>query len=295
MEISTLYGTGVALVTPFNEDESIDYNGLKKLLEHTAKDGVDYYVVQGTTGESVTTTSDEKKAILQFVKEHNPKNLPIVYGLGGNNTRQVIEQIKATDLSGVAALLSVSPYYNKPSQAAIIKHFEMIAEASPVPVILYNVPGRTASNLTAATTLALAQHQNIIGIKEASGQIEQAMEISANMPKDFLLISGDDMLTVPLYSIGAKGVISVLANSFSGIFKTMKDHAFKGDYPQAAQAAFKLLKINPLMYAESNPVGIKHVLKLQGICEDYVRMPLLAASEELKQKIQQVVNSNNLV
>lgn len=285
MNIDRLYGTGVALVTPFNENGSIDYVGLKKLLEHTAKQGADYYVVQGTTGESTTTTADEKKEILNFVKQNNTANLPIVYGIGGNNTHQVIETIKSTDLSGVDAVLSVSPYYNKPSQEGIIKHFELIADNSPVPVILYNVPGRTASNLTAATTLRLAKHKNIIGTKEASGNLEQAMHISANKPENFLLISGDDMLTVPLYSIGAKGVISVLANAFSDVFKEMKEAAFANNYEAAAQACFKLLGINPLMYAESNPVGIKHVLKLQGVCDDHVRLPLLAPSNELKNSI----------
>ncbi|MEQ8244832.1 4-hydroxy-tetrahydrodipicolinate synthase [Fulvivirga sp.] len=285
MSIDKLYGTGVALVTPFNENGSIDYDGLKKLLQHTAKQGVDYYVVQGTTGESATTTADEKTEILNFVKQNNSANLPIVYGIGGNNTLQVIETIKSTDLDGIEAILSVSPYYNKPSQEGIIKHFELIADNSPVPVILYNVPGRTASNLTAVTTLRLAKHKNIIGSKEASGSLEQAMYISANKPEDFLLISGDDMLTVPLYSIGAKGVISVLANAFSDVFKEMKGHAFNNNYEAAAKAAFKLLSINPLMYVESNPVGIKHVLKLQGVCDDHVRLPLLPPSKELKTDI----------
>ncbi|HNP17082.1 MAG TPA: 4-hydroxy-tetrahydrodipicolinate synthase [Fulvivirga sp.] len=289
MEIERLYGTGVALVTPFNKDESIDYVGLKNLLNTTAKKGVDYYVVQGTTGESVTTTAKEKAELLQFVKENNPQKLPIVYGIGGNNTQNVLEAIKESNLTGVDALLSVSPYYNKPSQAGIIKHFEKIADASPVPVILYNVPGRTASNLTAKTTLALARHQNIIGVKEASGNVEQAMEISASMPKDFLLISGDDMLTVPLYSIGAKGVISVLANAFADVFKNIKGFAFEGNYEKASKEAFKLLKINPLMYVESNPVGIKYVLELQKVCCDFVRLPLLQASSELKEQIRKSI------
>lgn len=289
MEIERLYGTGVALVTPFNKDESIDYVGLKNLLNTTAKKGVDYYVVQGTTGESVTTTAKEKAELLQFVKENNPQKLPIVYGIGGNNTQNVLEAIKESNLTGVDALLSVSPYYNKPSQAGIIKHFEKIADASPVPVILYNVPGRTASNLTAKTTLALARHQNIIGVKEASGNVEQAMEISASMPKDFLLISGDDMLTVPLYSIGAKGVISVLANAFADVFKNIKGFAFEGNYEKASKEAFKLLKINPLMYVESNPVGIKYVLELQKVCRDFVRLPLLQASSELKEQIRKSI------
>ncbi|QSE96385.1 4-hydroxy-tetrahydrodipicolinate synthase [Fulvivirga lutea] len=291
MDTTKLYGTGVALVTPFNKDESIDFDGLKRLLESTAKQGVDYYVVQGTTGESVTTTPAEKQQILDFVKKNNSAKLPIVFGIGGNNTRQIIENIKSADLSGVDAILSVSPYYNKPSQAGIIKHFELVADESPIPVILYNVPGRTSSNLTAETTLTLAKHPNIIGVKEASGSVEQSMAISANKPSDFLLISGDDMLTVPLYSIGSKGVISVLANAFGDIFKEMKDNAFSGNYEAASKAAFKLQGINPLMYQESNPVGIKEVLKLQGICDNYVRLPLLSASSNLQSQIKSTLDS----
>ncbi len=285
MENKRLHGTGVALVTPFNEDESIDFNGLKKLLEFTAEKGVDYYVVQGTTGESTTTTQQEKLEILEFVKGNNSKRLPIVYGIGGNNTQQVLDTVSSTNLNGVDAILSVSPYYNKPSQDGIIAHFRKVADTSPIPVILYNVPGRTASNLTSKTTIELAGHPNIIGVKEASGSIEQAMEISYAKPQDFLLISGDDTLTVPLYSIGAHGVISVLANSFADIFLEIKNSVLSNDFSFAAKAAFKLLEINQLMYVESNPVGIKHLLELQGVCEDVVRMPLLSASKELQAKI----------
>ena len=213
-----LKGTGVALVTPFNDDLSVDFDGLLSLLKHTAQ-GVDYYVVQGTTGETATTSVEEKASILKFVREHNPKSLPLVYGIGGNNTQAVIETIKSTDLTGVTALLSVSPYYNKPSQEGIYQHFTMVADASPIPVILYNVPGRTQSNIAASTTLRLAKHENIIGIKEASGDLVQCMAIAKDAPKDFLLISGDDLLTTPMMAVGAVGVISVLANAFPTTFK----------------------------------------------------------------------------
>lgn len=280
-----LQGTGVALVTPFLESNEIDYKSLKKLLNHTAK-GVDYYVVMGTTGESVTVTKEEKKTVLKFVQENNPKKLPIVYGIGGNNTQQVLDEIHSTNLKGVEALLSVSPYYNKPSQQGIIKHFEAVANASPIPVILYNVPGRTSSNLTAETTLKLAGHKNIIGVKEASGNLEQCMVISHKKPKDFLLISGDDLLTVPLYSIGAKGVISVLANAYPVIFKKMKEFAFAGNYQKAQNELFKLLYINGPMYEEGNPVGVKHLLQEMNIVKNYVRLPLVEASAKLQQKIQ---------
>lgn len=279
-----LYGTGVALVTPFNEDLSVDFKGLRRLLAHTAK-GVDYYVVMGTTGESVTVTREEKKAILDFVRNNNPKGLPIVYGIGGNNTHDLLDTISQTDFSGVAAVLSVSPYYNKPSQQGIIAHFLKIADACPVPVILYNVPGRTSSNLTAETTLRLSEHPNIIGIKEASGNLEQCMRIARGMPDRFLLISGDDLLTVPLYSIGAKGVISVLANAFPLSFRKMKEHAFAGNFAKASRELFKLLDINGPMYEEGNPVGLKSLLSQIGICEEHVRLPLAAASEGLNRKI----------
>lgn len=282
------YGTGVALITPFDTKGGIDFKSLKKLLSHTAK-GVDYYVVMGTTGESVTVSSEEKKIVLQFVKENNSKNLPIVFGIGGNNTQNVLDTIKSTNFKGVDAVLSVSPYYNKPSQEGIYQHFIAVADASPVPVILYNVPGRTGSNLTADTALRLAKHKNIIGVKEASGNLEQCMKIAKYMPKDFLLISGDDMLTVPLYGIGAKGVISVLANAYPIIFKKMKDFAFAGNYDKASQEQFKILEINGPMYEEGNPVGVKFVLSEMGVCSSAVRLPNVVASEGLQKKIKSLM------
>jgi 4-hydroxy-tetrahydrodipicolinate synthase len=283
-----LEGTGVALVTPFTSNNTIDYPALKRLLRHTAK-GVDYYVVMGTTGESVTVTAEEKKKVLQCVTDNNPAGLPVVYGIGGNNTQAVLETIKSTDFTGVDAVLSVSPYYNKPSQEGIVQHFKTIADACPVPIILYNVPGRTSSNLTAETTLRLSTHPNIIGIKEASGNLEQCMKISKGMPRNFLLISGDDLLTVPLYSIGARGVISVLANAFPLAFKQMKDSAFKSDYASAQKALFSMLEINGPMYEEGNPVGIKQVLQELGICKNFVRLPLVPASAGLQKKIKSII------
>ncbi len=278
------FGTGVALITPFTATGNIDYKALKKVLQHTAK-GVDYYVVMGTTGESATLSSQEKKDVLQFVIENNSKQLPVVYGIGGNNTKEVVDTIHSTSFKGVDALLSVSPYYNKPSQEGIYQHFIAVAEASPVPVILYNVPGRTASNLTAETTLRLAAHKNIFAVKEASGNVEQCMKIAKAMPKDFMLISGDDLLTVPLYSVGAKGVISVLANAYPIVFKKMKDYAFAGDFTKASQEQFKILEINGPMYEEGNPVGVKQVMADLGICSNNVRLPLVPASEALRKKI----------
>jgi 4-hydroxy-tetrahydrodipicolinate synthase len=287
-----LYGTGVALITPFTETGEVDFKSLKKLLKHTAK-GVDYYVVLGTTGESATLTFEEKSSILEFVKQNNFQKLPLVYGIGGNNTREVVEVMLRTDLKGVDALLSVSPYYNKPSQEGIFQHFKTVADASPAPIILYNVPGRTASNISAETTLRLAAHPRIIGIKEASGSLEQCMRIARDKPKDFLLISGDDLLTVPLYSLGGVGVISVLANAYPSVFRKMKDHSFAGNYGKASQEAFRLLDLNPLMYEESNPVGLKALLEDMGLCTAQVRLPLVKASDVLRKKITASVTEKN--
>jgi 4-hydroxy-tetrahydrodipicolinate synthase len=283
--MKNLMGTGVALVTPMHEDGSIDYKGLKKLLSHTGK-GVDYYVVMGTTGESATLSKKEKQAVLDFVRKNNTRNLPLVYGIGGNDTQSVLEELIHTDLTGVAAILSVSPYYNKPSQEGIYQHFKAVARVSTVPVILYNVPGRTASNLTADTTLRLAQLDNVIGIKEASGNLEQCMKIAKEKPKDFMLISGDDMLTLALYANGAVGVISVLANAYPVVFKKLKEFAWAGKLAAAQKEQFKLLDINGPMYEEGNPVGVKYLLSLLGICQPHVRMPLVNPSEHLKKKIE---------
>ncbi|MEM7107877.1 MAG: 4-hydroxy-tetrahydrodipicolinate synthase [Bacteroidota bacterium] len=281
-----LFGTGVALVTPFDKKLKIDFQSLKKLLDFTAAKGADYYVVLGTTGESATLSASEKLEVLQFVKHNNPSNLPIVYGIGGNNTEDVISTIHRTDLQGIEAILSVSPYYNKPTQAGIIEHYTAIGNESPVPVIMYNVPGRTGSNIEADTTLELAGQPNIIGIKEASGDLVQAMKIVKYKPDNFMLISGDDMLTTALYSMGAVGVISVLANAFSNIFQEVKQAAASGDFRLATSKILTLLEINPLMYEQSNPVGLKEILRYFGICENHVRLPLLPASKDLSIKIE---------
>ncbi|MCA4895641.1 MAG: 4-hydroxy-tetrahydrodipicolinate synthase [Cytophagales bacterium] len=283
-----LHGTGVALVTPFDNQGEIDFQALKKLLRHTSQ-GVDYYVVMGTTGESATLSKEEKKEVLQFVIANNIKKLPIVYGIGGNHTQGVVDEIRSTNLTSVDALLSVSPYYNKPSQEGIYQHFVAVANASPIPIILYNVPGRTASNLTAETSLRLAKHKNIIGIKEASGNLEQCMKIAKEKSVDFLLISGDDMLTLSLYAIGGEGVISVLANAYPVTFKKIKEYMRTGKLNRAQQEQFKLLEINAPMYEEGNPVGLKHLLKTMNIGNGDVRLPLVAASSALQKKIETLV------
>lgn len=283
------YGTGVALVTPFNDKLEVDFKSLKKLLKHTAK-GVDYYVVMGTTGEASTVTADEKKEILKFIKENNESGIPVVYGIGGNNTIAVLEAIQTQDFRGIDAILSVVPYYSKPSQEGIFLHFNEIANASPVPVILYNVPGRTSSNMSSETTLRLASHKNIIGIKEASGNLEQCMRILKQKPDNFMLMSGDDMLTVPLYSVGSVGVISVLANAFPTTFRKMKEYARENQFSKAGKEQFKLLEINGPMYEEGNPVGVKYLLSLMGICEPFARLPFAPPSAMLQKKIATIYN-----
>lgn len=278
-------GTGVALVTPFLDDYSIDFESLQRLIDHVISGGVDYLVVLGTTGEAATLTLLEKKEVLKACLQYNQGRVPVMLGIGGNNTHAVVNEIKNTDFYGIAGLLSVSPYYNKPTQEGIIAHYTSIANASPVPVMLYNIPGRTMSNMSAETTLALSHHPNIIGVKEASGNLEQCMQIASQMPKDFLLLSGDDLLTKAIQSIGGSGVISVLANALPQTFKQLSH----GTEDEALKAAFSLLKINNLMYQEGNPVGIKNLLFHQGILQsDQVRLPMLRASLELSNKIKQV-------
>jgi 4-hydroxy-tetrahydrodipicolinate synthase len=282
-------GVGAALITPFDEHQEIDYAGLRKLIEFVSEGGVDYLVVQGTTGESPTISSEEKDEILAFSKKHNTKGLPIVYGLGGNDTRAVLETIRKTDLNGVDAILSVCPYYNKPTQEGIIAHFTAIADASPVPVLLYNVPGRTVINMKADTILKLAEHPNIIGIKDAGGSIEQSMELAAHAPKDFILLSGDDNLVTTMISVGWHGVISVIANAFPREFNDLTWHALEGNFKDAATLQLAFLEFDTLLYIESNPVGIKKCLEIKGICSSEVRLPLLKASVELGVKLEKAM------
>ena len=274
-------GTGVALVTPFDSQLKIDYAGFEKLLEFNANNGVDYFVVNGTTGESATTNKQEKRDLLKFVQSNNPKKLPIMYGTGGYDTMDIVQHVKEMDWSGVDALLSVSPYYNRPSQAGIIAHYEAVADACAVPVVLYNVPKRTGSNLEAATTVELSKHDNIIGIKEASGDFAQIVDIVSNKPDDFLLISGDDMCAVPMISLGCIGVISVLANAFPKEMSSMINAALAGDYEASRKYLSRLSAINPHMYSEASPVGIKEVLRQINICSNHVRLPLVKPSQQL--------------
>jgi 4-hydroxy-tetrahydrodipicolinate synthase len=272
-------------VTPFQADSSVDFDGLGRLVDFMIAGGVEYLVVNGTTGESATLKIPEKRAILQFVKEKAAGRVPIVFGIGCNCTEEMLDTLAQANLEGVAAILSVSPYYNKPSQEGIYQHYLALANASPVPIILYNVPGRTSSNLTAETTLRLARHPNIIGIKEASGNLEQCMLIARKKPADFLLISGDDLLTLPMMAFGCEGVISVVANGFPDTFSQMVRFGMEHKFAEASKILYSFLDLNPLLYEESNPVGIKTVLQLKGICQDHVRLPLVPASENLRKRI----------
>lgn len=288
-------GVGVALVTPFDEQKNIDYTGLARLIDFVSEEGVDYLVVQGTTGETPATSLQEKKDILAFTLKHNVKNLPIVFGIGGNDTAAVLETIRTTDFTGIDAILSVCPYYNKPSQEGIKAHFRAIANLSPVPVILYNVPGRTVINMKPETILELAEHRNIIGIKDASTSIEQAMLIAWKAPKDFVLLSGDDNLVTPMISVGWHGVISVIGNAFPKEFTKMTHDALNGDFAAAATTQFSFLDFDTLLYEESNPVGIKKCLEIKGICSAEVRLPLVKASDNLGQRLEEAMKREGFI
>ena len=284
-KLPKFHGVAPALVTPMHQDRSIDWKALSALINHVSQGGVDYLVVQGTTGESATTTSDEKKKIIETIKESNAYQLPIVYGIGGNDTESLLTQIKNTSFDGIDAILSVAPYYNKPSSRGVNEHFNAIADACPVPVILYNIPGRTGINLSPETVLALAEHSNIVGIKEASCIIEQCIEIAFNKPKDFLLISGDDVQAVPIISIGGVGVMSVIANALPNKFSEMIHHALKGDFVSAQKILGHFLAIDSYLYEEGNPVGVKLILEHLGLMKSQVRRPLASGSNELKIKL----------
>ncbi|GAB3638083.1 4-hydroxy-tetrahydrodipicolinate synthase [Hymenobacter arcticus] len=283
--MNKLHGTGVALVTPFTPTGAVDMAAWRRLIDFTIDGGVEYLVINGTTGESPTTTTSEKTDLLRVAREHVAGRVPLVYGIGGNDTATVAQQLRDTDLTGVTAILSASPAYNKPSQAGLLAHYQHLAEASPLPLLLYNVPSRTGSNISADTALRLAQHPNIIGLKEASGNMEQCLAILANKPADFLFLSGDDMLTLPLIACGSQGIISVMANAFPHKFSDMTRTALAGDFARAQQLLFGLVPLNPLMYEEGNPVGVKAALALQGVCEPAVRLPLVPASEGLMARI----------
>ena len=277
-------GAGVALVTPFNADMSIDFPALRRLVQEQIAGGTNYLVVQGTTGESPTLNSSEKKQVLETVLEENNGKLPVVYGAGGNNTMSVIEAFKNIP-KGVDGILSVAPYYNKPTQAGYLAHYKALASETDLPIILYNVPGRTGSNVLAETTLELAEIKNIVAMKEASGNMEQIMEIIRCKPENFLVLSGDDAITLPLIAAGADGVISVVANSFPKQFSQMVTSALNGDFETARKLHYDLLPVTKLLFAEGNPGGVKIALEELGWMKPFMRLPLVQVSEGLKAKI----------
>ncbi|MGB0368088.1 MAG: 4-hydroxy-tetrahydrodipicolinate synthase [Flavobacteriales bacterium] len=281
-----LKGTGVAMVTPFTGEGSVDFSALEKLTEHLITGGVDYLVVMGTTGESVTLTKGEKQEVLDCVLNTNKNRLPVVLGIGGNNTAEVCAQLEKLDVAGLSAILSVSPAYNKPTQSGIYAHFKAVSEASPLPIILYNVPGRTASNMEAATTLKLANNfENIVAVKEASGNLDQCMQIIKNKPEGFLVISGDDNLSLPLIASGGDGVISVVANALPKQFSGLISDSLNGDFANARAMHYQLIDIVDMLFAEGNPAGVKCVLNELNVCGETVRLPLVQISESLKKRL----------
>lgn len=287
-------GTGVAIVTPFKNDSSIDFTALKKITEHVISGGINYIVVMGTTGEAATLTKDEKKAVLSYVLEIADKRVPVIAGIGGNNTQEVVNCIRYADLKDVDGILSVAPYYSKPGQRGIFQHFKTIATCSPVPVILYNVPGRTCCSISAETCLELAHEcENIVGIKESSGDLAQVIKIIKGKPENFVLMSGDDMLSIPIISLGGVGVISVLANAFPSQCCEMVGHALKGNFKAARELQFRLVEMVELCFAEGNPSGIKAMIATLGLSQNILRLPLVPVSRQLYSRIQKAIEELN--
>lgn len=283
-------GTGVALVTPFKNDSSIDFKSLGRMVEHLINNNIDYLVVQGTTGESVTQSKDEKRAVIDHVIEINNGKVPVVVGMGGNCTGKIVDNITKNRFDGIDGILSVAPYYNKPSQKGLYNHFKTIAGASPVPVIIYNVPDRTSINIEADTTIRLANDvRNIIAVKEASGNIDQIMQIIKNAPPDFQIISGDDAITLPVISIGGSGVISVLANAYPGEWSDMVNYALKNNFQAAREIHYKFVDLISLLFVDGNPAGIKAALNHLGLIQNQLRLPLTPVSRQVYNQIKQAI------
>lgn len=290
---SVLRGTGVAVITPFTVNDEIDFDALGKLLDHLINNGINYIVTMGTTGETPVLSKEEKKIIIEFTYKHIDGRVPVVVGIGGNSTREVIEDLHFFPLENATAVLSASPYYNKPSQEGLFQHYRALAEASPKPVILYNVPGRTGRNMTAATTLRLAaEFENIAGIKEASGDMLQCMEILKQCPDNFLVVSGDDALAMPQIACGMDGVISVAGNAFPKEFSSMVNHSLAYEMPEAKKINESLMPAYDLMFAENNPAGVKAFLSEMGIIKNQVRLPVVPLSGELHQGVKKYLNSH---
>ena len=292
--MQALIGTGVALVTPFKNDFSLDTEALTRIVNYVIAGGVEYLVVLGTTAETATLTKEEKEIVIKTVIEANQNRVPLVLGVGGNNTLEVVNELKNRDFTSFSAILSVSPYYNKPTQEGIYQHFKAISEASPLPIILYNVPGRTASNVLPATVLRLAnEFKNIVAIKEASGDLVQAMKIIQHKPKDFLVISGDDMVTLPMVLAGGAGVISVIGEGFPKQFSDMVRFGLDGQVKAAYQLHYELADAIDMIFEQGNPAGIKEVFKVLNLSENTVRLPLVNVNDDLKQRIHHFVKQTN--
>jgi 4-hydroxy-tetrahydrodipicolinate synthase len=289
-DIKKFKGTGVAIVTPFKNDSSIDFAALGRIVNHTIDGSINYIVVMGTTGESATLTKDEKKAVLSYVVEVTDNRVPLVTGIGGNSTQEVINCIRHANLTGVDGILSVAPYY-KPNQRGLFQHFKVIATCSPVPVLLYNVPSRTCSNISSETCLELANEcENIIGIKEASGDIAQIMRIIKDKPDNFMVISGDDMMTLPIISCGGSGVISVLANAFPAATSELVSNALKSNFKAAREIQLRYLEMIELLFADGNPAGVKAMLGIMNLCQNYLRLPLVPVNRTIYTRIQKAVD-----
>ena len=285
MKYNPFKGTGIALVTPFKTDRSVDVEALIDIVNHVIANGADFLVVLGTTSEAPTLSADEKQLVINTILEANEGRLPVMLGMGGNNTQSVIEAIKAQDFTGIQGILSVVPYYNKPNQRGMKAHFEAIADASPVPVVVYNVPGRVGVNLQAPTCVELAQHPNIIAVKEASGNLQQIMEILRDKPTDFDVLSGDDGITQPLLALGATGVISVAANAYTNQFSRMMKAQKEGRIEEALRLHYAMLRMNQLIFADGNPAGIKCLMSHIGLCENVLRLPLVPVNEKVEADI----------
>ena len=288
-------GLGVALVTPFSENGNVDYAGLQRLVELQIQGGTDYLVVHGTTGESVTLTKEEKVTTLDFIKEIAANRIPIVLGIGGNNTREVCNELDSTDLSGVSGILSVSPAYNKPTQEGIYQHYKAISQATDREIILYNVPGRTSKNVVAETTVRCAEDfKNIVAVKEASGDLEQVMSILQNRPDGFEVLSGDDALTLAMIGCGADGVISVVGNAFPQVFSKMVHAALDSNMAEARIQHYQLFEMIDWLFVDGNPAGIKEVLKYLNICHNYVRLPLVPVGKQVSDKLYALIADSGL-
>ncbi|MCB0461083.1 MAG: 4-hydroxy-tetrahydrodipicolinate synthase [Flavobacteriaceae bacterium] len=287
-----LIGTGVALVTPFRDDLSVDHDALRNIVNFNIENGTNYLVIMGTTGESVTVSKSEKQQITKTISETNNQRVPLVLGIGGNNTAEVINEIKNTDLTNITAILSVAPYYSKPTQEGLYHHFKAVSEASPIPIILYNVPGRTSKNMLPETTLCLAKDfKNIVAVKEAGNNQQQYLKLLKNKPEDFLIISGDDDLALGVVLAGGAGVISVLGQAFPKDFSRMIQLGLQGKAKEAYKLHFKLMDITSMIFEENNPAGIKAVFNGLGLCSDTVRLPLVKASENLKARINSYISN----